>query len=145
MRSAQMAAGLESLKGAIERLTPNLNGQAHHCSPQSPQRKQGSNETLAYAAGSDLEAAILALLDQWRETSSGDCPLPELYRRLGARHAGLSIGRFHDLLRHLHDAHRVYLHPWTGPLYELPEPPLALLVGHEVAYYASPRFHGGNS
>ena len=28
---------------------------------------------------------------------------------------------------------------WTGPLYAIPEPPLALLVGHEIAYYASPR------
>ena len=32
--------------------------------------------------------------------------------------------------------HQVYLHPWTGPLYALPEPAFALLVGHEVAYYA---------
>jgi hypothetical protein len=86
-----------------------------------------------------LDNEIVVLLDEWRSSSSGDCPLPELYRRLTERHAGLSIGRFHDLLRHLHDSHRVYLHPWTGPLYELPEPPLALLVGHEVAYYASPR------
>jgi len=29
--------------------------------------------------------------------------------------------------------------PWTGPLYDLPEPHFALLVGHEVAYYASSR------
>lgn len=122
----QMAAGLESLKSAIERLTPNLNGQAHHVTPQTPSEE------------------LVSLLDHWRSSSEGDCPLPELYRRLTARHAGLSIGKFHDLLRQLHESHRVYLHPWTGPLYEMPEPPLALLVGHEVAYYASPRLHGGN-
>ena len=34
---------------------------------------------------------------------------------------------------------RSHLHPWTGPLYALPEPAFALLVGHEVAYYASIR------
>ena len=31
------------------------------------------------------------------------------------------------------------VHPWTGPMYEMPEPSFALLVGHEVAYYASYR------
>jgi hypothetical protein len=42
-------------------------------------------------------------------------------------------------LRSLHDRERIYLHPWTGPLYALPEPAFALLIGHEVAYYASLR------
>lgn len=67
-----------------------------------------------------------------------DCPLPELYRKLepGAR---LSIGHFHDCLRRLHEENQIYLHPWTGPLYALPEPAYALLVGHEIAYYASVR------
>src|SRR5260370_507805 len=71
--------------------------------------------------------------------ASGDCPLPELFRRLNDSHRDLSIGVFHDGLRQLHEQHRVYLHPWTGPLYELPEPPFALLIGHEIAYYASAR------
>ena len=44
-----------------------------------------------------------------------------------------------DGLRKLHQQEQIYLHPWTGPLYDLPEPALALLVGHEVAYYASRR------
>jgi hypothetical protein len=75
------------------------------------------------------------ILRDWR--AAGDCPLPELYRRWCAKHPGGSIGRFHDHLRRLHDDDAVYLHPWTGPLYTLPEPAFALLVGHEVAYYAS--------
>jgi hypothetical protein len=186
----QMAAGLESLKCAIERLTPKLNGHHLHPSPSSiagergcvsaprtgPVGGVGSSSSTGPVLGAltqprspaignghgptplppqsqgikgdeldPLDDKIVELLDQWRASSAGDCPLPELYRRLTARHAGISIGRFHDLLRHLHDTRRVYLHPWTGPLYELPEPPLALLVGHEVAYYASPRLHGGNS
>ena len=49
----------------------------------------------------------------------------------------LTIGAFHDTLRALQTAGDIYLHPWTGPLYDIPEPPYALLVGHEVAYYAS--------
>jgi hypothetical protein len=39
----------------------------------------------------------------------------------------------------LHDREQVYLHPWTGPLYAMPEPAFALLIGHEVAYYANLR------
>jgi hypothetical protein len=77
------------------------------------------------------------VLRDWR--ASGDCPLPELYSRWSAKHPGGSIGRFHDHLRRLHDDDAIYLHPWTGPLYTLPEPAFALLVGHEVAYYASLR------
>jgi hypothetical protein len=68
-----------------------------------------------------------------------DCPLPELYRRTKALSPKLTIGQFHDALRLLHDRQAIYLHPWTGPLYEMPEPALALLTGHEVAYYASLR------
>jgi hypothetical protein len=49
----------------------------------------------------------------------------------------MSLGSFHDALRRLQDAGQIYLHPWTGPLHEIPEPPCALLVGHVVAYYAS--------
>jgi hypothetical protein len=77
------------------------------------------------------------VLKDWR--ASGDYPLPELFRQWSAKHPGGSIGRFHDHLRRMHDEHAIYLHPWTGPLYALPEPAYALLVGHEVAYYASLR------
>lgn len=71
--------------------------------------------------------------------AAGDCPLPDLYRRLQVAYPVLTIGQFHDGLRELHDQEQVYLHPWTGPLYALPEPAFALLVGHEIAYYASLR------
>jgi hypothetical protein len=83
----------------------------------------------------DLAALILARLSDWDSTAGEDCTLPELFRRLGAP----SIGTFHDALRQLHDRGAIYLHPWTGPLYAVPEPAFALLVGHGVAYYASAR------
>jgi hypothetical protein len=76
-------------------------------------------------------------LSNW--DTAGDCPLPDLYQRLQAAHPALTIGRFHDGLRELHDREQVYLHPWTGPLYALPEPAFALMIGHEIAYYASLR------
>ena len=79
---------------------------------------------------------ITQFLEQWSANNTAeDCPLPQLYRQL----KGVTIGQFHDVLRRLHAEQRIYLHPWTGPMSELPEPPLALMVGHEIAYYASPR------
>jgi len=89
----------------------------------------------------DLAEAVMSHLADWSTTEStaGDCPLPELFRSLTLRPEPPTIGGFHDCLRMLHDERRLYLHPWTGPLYALPEPQLALLVGHEVAYYASLR------
>ncbi len=88
----------------------------------------------------DLEAYVLQELGRWQHAdSTEDCPLPHLYRHAAAQQPGLTIGRFHDLLRRLYESSQIYLHPWTGPLYQLPEPPYALLVGHEIAYYASLR------
>jgi hypothetical protein len=37
------------------------------------------------------------------------------------------------------------LHPWAGPIYEIPEPELAMLVGHAIAYYVSLRASGNNA
>lgn len=66
-----------------------------------------------------------------------DCPLPELYREARNVAPELTVGTFHDGLRRLHDERRIALQPWTGPLHELPEPTLALLQGHSLAFYAS--------
>lgn len=104
----------------------------------------GLKSVVASALGgpepNDETGDIIAVVRRWHESDAADdCPLPELYRRLTESRPDCSVGRFHDALRKLHDAGRVYLHPWTGPLYALPEPTFALLVGHEIAYYASPR------
>lgn len=87
-----------------------------------------------------LIADIKARLAEWHATAgaSQDCPLPTLFTRLEAD-TRPTIGQFHDALRQLHDDHQIYLHPWTGALYAMPEPAYALLVGHEIAYYASVR------
>ncbi len=103
------------------------------------------------ANGPGTAGALSATLERWFEEAltclrswpathaSGDCPLPELLRHLSKTTPSLTIGAFHDGLRRLHERQQIYLHPWTGPLYELPEPACALLVGHEIAYYASSR------
>jgi hypothetical protein len=87
-----------------------------------------------------LKLMVLFGLREWQSSGRpGDCPLPRLYHTVQEVAAGWTVGQFHDCLRSLHDEQKVYLHPWTGPLYEIPEPNLALLIGHEVAYYASLR------
>jgi hypothetical protein len=86
-----------------------------------------------------LQDAILTHLDMWQAAGAlDDFPLPELYDRVN-RAATMTIGQFHDALRTLCEQKRIYLHPWTGPLYSLPHPEYALLIGHQVAYYASLR------
>jgi hypothetical protein len=88
------------------------------------------------AAPTAFQDSILRFLLDWQSAHAAkDCPLPELYRSTSPP----SIGTFHDALRRLHQQQQLWLHPWTGPLCELPEPALALLVGHEVAFYASLR------
>ena len=89
---------------------------------------------LEAPAALDLAPAILAHLADW--PGAADCPLPELFRALPADDAP-TIGQFHDCLRRLHAAGAITLPAWTGPLYAMPEPAYALLVGHGIAYYAS--------
>lgn len=85
-------------------------------------------------------ADVLGILRHWHSTAAlGDCPLPNLYRALAEKHPNITLGQFHDALRQLQDGQQIYLHPWTGPLYEIPEPKVALMVGHEIAWYASLR------
>lgn len=86
---------------------------------------------------STCESVIVDALGRWQADTAEDCPLPDLYRQTELVEPGLTIGEFHDALRRLQSAQRLRLQPWTGPLYGMPEPSFALLIGHEIAYYAS--------
>jgi hypothetical protein len=126
----RMQAGLDALKASAENVLDHLRR-------QHPPGTNGTPAPLPAADPDAWTAAALAALERWQAAGAPeDCPLPELYRQAAA---GLTIGRFHDGLRRLHDQERIYLHPWTGPLHEVPEPAYALLVGHGIAYYASLR------
>ncbi len=145
----QMRQNIEALKTNVDKIlqhTYKAEGSAEHGgSPGNLKalfagflNDAGSSRSTPSAPATDaaLHEAMLAELTRWQHANtSEDCPLPHLYRQLSAR----SIGHFHDALRRLHDLGKIYLHPWTGPLYEIPEPPYALLIGHEIAYYASIR------
>jgi hypothetical protein len=129
----QWQASIDSFKNLIHQYFQqcDLNGSLHLT-------QAASNGVMHHAGAkseSDIGASIVSQLDQW--PGSGDCPLPELFRRCG--HENITIGQFHDELRRLQQEERVYLHPWTGPLSEIPEPAFALLAGHGIAYYASRR------
>ena len=116
----RMADGLSAIQETLKHVLPRLTEKA--------------------GAADGLIADIKGRLAEWHASAeaSQDCPLPTLYTKLDA--AGrASIGQFHDALRQLHDDHQIYLHPWTGALYAMPDPAYALLVGHEIAYYASGR------
>src|SRR5262249_40032177 len=128
--AARMAAGLEALHRTVEQVLPRLTD--HHQSNGSPMNAIFIPARPSAPATPDaLIADVKGRLAEWHAAagSSQDCPLPDLYRKLESE-SRFSVGLFHDALRQLHDDHQVYLHPWTGPLYALPEPAFALLVGH---------------
>jgi hypothetical protein len=163
-----MADNLQGLKDAVSRVLPWVTaGRMPQLNPSAPfPSREGGDDflpsplrggaggevrggvpstngtaVLEAPAVSELAGAVLARLSDWAASANAgeDCPLPELFRSLTTRDPAPTIGKFHDCLRQLHADGAVYLHPWTGPLYALPEPAYALLVGHGVAYYASPR------
>lgn len=127
----RLADGVEALRGAVARVLPQV-----MTARLAPIVAGGGWEP---EPANDLPAAIAAVLSDWFDAPTGasrDCPLPEVMKRLPNPP---TLGEFHDALRSLHANGRIYLHPWTGPLYAMPDPACALLCGHEVAYYASLR------
>jgi hypothetical protein len=129
-----MRSTLEGLKASAEKVLHQL-GQTEKADRAGPScNGTRSEETLPGVP------AILVALKQWQDSvGSEDLPLPDLCRQAQQVAGPLSIGLFHDGLRQLHEEEHIYLHPWTGPLYAMPEPHFALLIGHEIAYYASLR------
>lgn len=119
---------LDQLRAAIERVLTVAGAPAGNGAPKP---------NGVHHAEPPWAAAMLDALAQWQTARpTEDCPLPELYRHANQA-ATVSVGAFHDGLRCLHQQGRLYLHPWTGSLHDLPEPTLALLIGHSIAYYAS--------
>lgn len=131
-RTQQAQAGIDVLKSVAEQTLQRLQPPRLNA-PAPTSNGHGGNHA-------DASAVILAALTRWQTSRAmEDCPLVDLYQQAREEIPALTIGQFHDALRGLHEQQRIYLHPWTGPLYELPEPAFALLAGHEVAYYASKR------
>ncbi|MGE3803691.1 MAG: hypothetical protein AB7K24_03345 [Gemmataceae bacterium] len=120
-----LTSAAEAVRDRLDRLKTIVERVLHH------KTDKGHN---GVHHAKDPGQSICEALSDWQ--GSGDCPLPELYRRLEPTLPHWTIGRFHDQLRHLREEGLIELHPWSGPLYDMPEPPFALMIGHEVAYYA---------
>lgn len=134
--SQETQASLDALKGIAEKVLAQLQTSKAPINASSVP----SNGSHPGNGSETWKGTILAHLAHWQASGAlEDCSLAEVYRKAQASSPSLTIGHFHDGLRELHQQEKIYLHPWTGPLYEIPEPPLALLVGHEIAYYASIR------
>jgi hypothetical protein len=118
---------LESLKAHVGKVLAEL-----------PDVDPPALQKRAETAGWQTET-LTQLSDWQRSHGHEDCPLPELYERARQRTPDLTLGQFQDGLRALHERGRIYLYPWTGPLHEIPDPSVALLVGHAVVFYASLR------
>jgi hypothetical protein len=150
----EMHLGLETLRANTQRVLRQLERSDPTRLTSAPDNKPGQLHTLfqhflsqlhhAPAGGEgnqdqeEFTASILERLIRYQEHAAQDCPLPVLYEQVQAG-SEITIGQFHDALRRLHETGAVYLHPWTGPLYEIPDPSFALLVGHEIVYYVSLR------
>ncbi len=139
----RMAASLVGMTERIQSVLPQVVMSRQPVLVEAPAwEREGSVALMppAWDAGELAERLVTRLAD-WasRGGVTRDCPLPELFRSLSTLDPAPSIGLFHDALRQLHDERRIYLHPYTGPLYTLPEPAFALMIGHEVSYYANAR------
>ncbi|MBL8799905.1 MAG: hypothetical protein JNM56_38845 [Planctomycetia bacterium] len=120
----QTQASIEAMRATVEKALQALaeSPPAHHLPPRA------------------WHEGVLTFLHHWQtQHPMADCALPEVYEQAQRSGSYLSIGEFHDGLRQLHERQLIYLHPWTGPLYDIPQPALALMVGHELAYYVSVR------
>ena len=128
----RMREGIDTLRGTVSAVLDKL------AAPGGDLNSLCSAFRAQPAA--DPATAVRELLTRWKSSgATEDCPLPDLYRRVSASCPGLTIGAFHDVLRKLHEDREVYLHPWTGPLYAIPQPSFALMIGHEIDYYTSLR------
>ncbi len=139
----RMAASLVGMTERIQSVLPQVVMSRQPVPVEAPAwEREGSVATMPPAWDAcELAERIVTRLADWasRGGVTRDCPLPELFRSLSTLDPAPSIGLFHDALRQLHEERRIYLHPYTGPLYTLPEPAFALMIGHEVSYYANAR------
>jgi len=66
--------------------------------------------------------------------AAGECPLPELFGAVRAKHPAITMREFHDGLRRLVDNRAVRLEPWTGPG-AIPQPEYALMADGKLMYH----------
>lgn len=126
----QVTQSTEEQAATLRRIHEAVTRAADHFAREVPGR-------IRQASPVWLSEAIEQALRAYRELQPlGDCPLPDIWHRLERLQPPPTLGQFHDCLRELAARGSIALQPWSGPLYEMPEPAVALLSGHEIAYYA---------
>jgi len=66
--------------------------------------------------------------------ATGECPLPELFAAIRAKHPTITMREFHDGLRRLADNRAVQLSAWAGPG-AIPQPEYALMAEGKLMYH----------
>ena len=134
---------LEDLLHATDRVCDRLGALERdwHCERERLARQRADVAAVLQrlstpTPGPGLEEAVLRSLRVHAASGDpADCTMAELFAAIRESRPDATIGRFHDTIRRLHETGSLRLAPWTGPLYQLREPALALLIGHEVLYY----------
>jgi hypothetical protein len=136
----------EMLK-SLERLGSHITEQMSHYLAKLDALSKRVEHALrrAEVAGPDVSESLravvpwgvdaLAYLDRRREGgAAGECPLPELFGAVRAKHPAITMREFHDGLRRLVDNRAVRLSPWTGPG-SIPQPEYALMAEGRLMFH----------
>lgn len=138
-QSAALVAAAQQTQASLAALRATVE-QVLHALAEAPPPNGRTPHANGTGARPAWQADVLTFLHQWQaQHPMADCALPEVCCQARQSAPRLSIGEFHDGLRELHERALIYLHPWTGPLFDIPQPALALMAGHELAYYVSIR------
>lgn len=102
----------------------------------SPPQASSSAKADVGQADAELAANLLAHVRQQKQQAAlRPVELPQLYRFARSLRPDLSLGQFHDVLRHMAAARQIRLSPFTQAMYQLAEPECAMILGREVMYY----------
>jgi hypothetical protein len=131
---------------SLEKLASDITGEmARYLAKLDALTKRVDQALRRVEVNPDLSASLQAIvpwgvdaltsLDRRTEGgAAGECPLPELFGAVRAKHATLTVRDFHDGLRRLSDNGAVRLTPWAGPG-AMPQPEYALMADGRLMYH----------
>lgn len=121
---------LQAMESKVERVSELVEDVAHKVKPQIVE----TSASNGHVPLQQLEAEILRQVGH--RTRDAFMPLPELFRLLRATWPSLSIGEFHDRLRHLRETNGIQFAPYTRSFAVIARDREAMFWDGEVMYYA---------
>lgn len=118
---------------------PDIEQILRNLSQTPPAEKPASSPTVGHPQGGNagwLEEVVRLVAEQKQRDLFQPLTLPALFRKIGEKQPGLTLGQFHDGLRALKDQKRIRLTPYTRALATIDDPRNALFLDGEVMYYA---------